>query len=106
MSGAPPQTSCERRSPRTGAWDWVLDQVIAAGSAKLDRLAPLPATAVDRTTARGRRSAAQGVPNFPRAADLFRLDIDMIFVDTTTAHFEIDAADEAAEEWAPTAPLR
>jgi hypothetical protein len=64
----------------------------------LDWLAPLPETVVDRTTARGRRSAAQGVSNFLPAADLFRLDIDMIFVDTTTAYSEIDAADEAAEE--------
>jgi hypothetical protein len=31
-----------------------------------------------------------------RAADLFRLDVDLIFYDTTTAYFEIDAADEAA----------
>jgi hypothetical protein len=78
------------------------------GRARHTRLAgaPLPETPVDRTTARGRRSAARGVPNFLRAADQFRLDIDLIFVDTTTVYFEIDAADEAAEEWASTAPLR
>jgi Transposase DDE domain len=45
---------------------------------------------------------------FLKAADLFRLDVDLIFYDTTTAYFEIDAADEAAEEWAGRlyAPLR
>jgi hypothetical protein len=31
-------------------------------------------------------------------AAVFRLDIDMIFVDTKTAYFGIDAADEAAKE--------
>src|SRR5260221_5165546 len=36
---------------------------------------------------------------FLRAADLFQLDVDLIFYDTTTAYFEIDAADEAAEAW-------
>lgn len=45
---------------------------------------------------------------FLRAADLFRLDVDLIFYDTTTAYFEIDAADEDAQEWAGRlyAPLR
>jgi len=36
---------------------------------------------------------------FLQAADLFRLDVDLIFYDTTTAYFEIDAADEEATEW-------
>ena len=42
---------------------------------------------------------------FLRAADLFRLDVDLIFYDTTTAYFEIDEADEL---WAGRlfAPLR
>ena len=31
---------------------------------------------------------------FLRAADLFRLDVDLIFYDTTTAYFEIDEPDE------------
>ena len=45
---------------------------------------------------------------FLKSADLFRLDVDLIFYDTTTAYFEIDAADEEAEEWAGRlyAPLR
>jgi DDE family transposase len=45
---------------------------------------------------------------FLQAADLFRLDVDLIFYDTTTAYFEIDAADELDEEWAGRryAPLR
>jgi Transposase DDE domain len=45
---------------------------------------------------------------FLQAADLFRLDVDLIFYDTTTAYFEIDAADEAATEWGGRlyAPLR
>src|SRR5271165_6484948 len=37
---------------------------------------------------------------FLRAADLFRLDVDLIFYDTTTAYFEIDEPDEDAQEWA------
>ena len=37
---------------------------------------------------------------FLRAADLFRLDVDLIFYDTTTAYFEIDEADEVEQEWA------
>jgi Transposase DDE domain len=37
---------------------------------------------------------------FLQTADLFRLDVDLIFYDTTTAYFEIDAADELDEEWA------
>src|SRR6202167_6283589 len=36
---------------------------------------------------------------FLKTADLFRLDVDLIFYDTTTAYFEIDEADEDAEEW-------
>jgi hypothetical protein len=36
---------------------------------------------------------------FLQAADLFRLDVDLIFYDTTTAYFEIDEADEQPEEW-------
>jgi hypothetical protein len=45
---------------------------------------------------------------FLRAADLLRLDVDLIFYDTTTAYFEIDEADEFAEQWAGKlfAPLR
>jgi len=45
---------------------------------------------------------------FLQAADLFRLDVDLIFYDTTTAYFEIDAADEEPAEWAGRlyAPLR
>ena len=45
---------------------------------------------------------------FLRAADLLRLDVDLIFYDTTTAYFEIDEADEYAEQWAGKlyAPLR
>lgn len=45
---------------------------------------------------------------FLRAADLFRLDVDLIFYDTTTAYFEIDEADEDEQEWAGRlfAPLR
>ena len=45
---------------------------------------------------------------FLRAADLFRLDVDLIFYDTTTAYFEIDEADETEQVWAGRlfAPLR
>ena len=45
---------------------------------------------------------------FLRAADLLRLDVDLIFYDTTTAYFEIDEADECAEQFAGKlfAPLR
>ena len=45
---------------------------------------------------------------FLRAADLFRLDVDLIFYDTTTAYFEIDAADETEQVWGGRlfAPLR
>jgi hypothetical protein len=45
---------------------------------------------------------------FLRAADLFRLDVDLIFYDTTTAYFEIDEPDEDAQEFAGRlyAPLR
>jgi transposase len=45
---------------------------------------------------------------FLRAADLLRLDVDLIFYDTTTVYFEIDEADEFAEQWAGKlfAPLR
>ncbi|MBV8615957.1 MAG: IS1634 family transposase [Acetobacteraceae bacterium] len=45
---------------------------------------------------------------FLRSADLLRLDVDLVFYDTTTAHFEIDEADEYAEQFAGKlfAPLR
>ena len=45
---------------------------------------------------------------FLRAADLFRLDVDLIFYDTTTAYFEIDEPDADPEQWAGKlyAPLR
>ncbi len=45
---------------------------------------------------------------FLKTADLFRLDVDLIFYDTTTAYFEIDEADEEPEEWGGRlfAPLR
>jgi transposase len=45
---------------------------------------------------------------FLRAADLFRLDVDLIFYATTTAYFEIDQADEQDDLWAGRlfAPLR
>ena len=45
---------------------------------------------------------------FLRTADLFRLDVDLIFYDTTTAYFEIDQADDVEQEWAGRlfAPLR
>src|SRR3978361_989997 len=45
---------------------------------------------------------------FLKAADLLRLDVDLIFYDTTTAYFEIDEPDEFAEHWAGKlyAPLR
>src|SRR3954462_15412726 len=47
---------------------------------------------------------------FLRAADLFRLDVDLIFYDTTTAYFEIDEPDEHCElGWqtvCPVAPAR
>jgi Transposase DDE domain len=45
---------------------------------------------------------------FLRAADLFRLDVDLIFYDTTTAYFEIDEPDEHCELWGGKlyAPLR
>jgi DDE family transposase len=45
---------------------------------------------------------------FLKAADLFRLDVDLIFYDTTTAYFEIDEPDEDEQEWAGRlyAPLR
>ena len=45
---------------------------------------------------------------FLRAADLFRLDVDLIFYDTTTADFEIDEPDEHCELWGGRlyAPLR
>ena len=38
---------------------------------------------------------------FLRAADLFRLDVDLIFYDTTTAYFEIDEPDENEQECSP-----
>jgi hypothetical protein len=43
-----------------------------------------------------------------RAADLLRLDVDLIFYGTTTAYFGIDEPDEFAEQWAGKlyAPLR
>jgi transposase len=45
---------------------------------------------------------------FLRAADLFRLDVDLIFYDTTTAYFEADVTDEDEQEWGGKlyAPLR
>ncbi len=45
---------------------------------------------------------------FLKAADLFRLDVELIFYDTTTAYFEIDEPDEDAQEFAGRlyAPLR
>jgi hypothetical protein len=45
---------------------------------------------------------------FLKAADLFRLDVDLIFYDTTTAYFEIDETDETEQEFAGRlyAPLR
>ena len=45
---------------------------------------------------------------FLQAADLFRLDVDLIFYDTTTAYFETDEPDEDAEDFAGRlyAPLR
>jgi hypothetical protein len=45
---------------------------------------------------------------FLRAADLFRLDVDLIFYDTTTAYFETDVTDEHCELWGGKlyAPLR
>jgi hypothetical protein len=45
---------------------------------------------------------------FLRTADLFRLDVDLIFYDTTTAYFEIDEPDEDEQEFAGRlyAPLR
>src|SRR6201995_4648959 len=45
---------------------------------------------------------------FLRSADLLRLDVDLIFYDTTTAYFEIDEPDQHCELWAGrlSAPLR
>jgi hypothetical protein len=45
---------------------------------------------------------------FLRSADLLRLDVDLIFYDTTTAYFEIDETDDYGEEFAGKlyAPLR
>jgi hypothetical protein len=45
---------------------------------------------------------------FLRTADLFGLDVDLIFYDTTTAYFEIDEPDENEQEFAGRlyAPLR
>ena len=45
---------------------------------------------------------------FLRTADLFNLDVDLIFYDTTTAYFEIDEPDEDEQEFAGRlyAPLR
>src|SRR5689334_21177339 len=45
---------------------------------------------------------------FLRSADLLRLDVDLIFYDTTTAYFEIDEPDEHCELWGGRlfAPLR
>ncbi|MGH6738110.1 MAG: IS1634 family transposase [Bradyrhizobium sp.] len=45
---------------------------------------------------------------FLKTADLFRLDVDLIFYDTTTAYFEIDEPDEIEQEFAGRlyAPLR
>jgi hypothetical protein len=45
---------------------------------------------------------------FLKTADLFNLDVDLIFYDTTTAYFEIDEPDEDEQEFAGRlyAPLR
>jgi len=45
---------------------------------------------------------------FLHAADLFRLDVDLIFYDTTTAYFEIDEPEQHCELWGGKlyAPLR
>jgi len=45
---------------------------------------------------------------FLRSADLLRLDVDLIFYDTTTAYFEIDEPDQHCELWGGRlfAPLR
>jgi DDE family transposase len=45
---------------------------------------------------------------FLHAADLFRLDVDLIFYDTTTAYFETDVTDAHCELWGGRlyAPLR
>jgi hypothetical protein len=45
---------------------------------------------------------------FLKTADLFSLDVDLIFYDTTTAYFEIDEPDETEQEFAGRlyAPLR
>lgn len=45
---------------------------------------------------------------FLRAADLFRLEVDLIFYDTTTAYFETDVTDEDQQLWGGKlyAPLR
>src|SRR5271168_191593 len=45
---------------------------------------------------------------FLKAADLFRLDVDLIFYDTTTSYFEIDEPDETEQDFAGRlyAPLR
>jgi hypothetical protein len=45
---------------------------------------------------------------FLRAADLLRLDVDLIFYDTTTAYFQIDEPDQYVEQFAGKlyAPLR
>src|SRR3954468_12994735 len=45
---------------------------------------------------------------FLRSADLLRLDVDLIFYDTTTAYFEIDEPDKHCELWDGKlfAPLR
>ena len=42
---------------------------------------------------------------FLRAADLFGLDVDLIFYDTTTAYFEIDEPDENEREFAAASTL-
>lgn len=45
---------------------------------------------------------------FLQAADLLRLDVDLVFYDTTTAYFEIDEPDEEGEQFVGRlyAPLR
>src|SRR3954454_15074529 len=43
--------------------------------------------------------AAIGQAVFWRAADLFELDVDLVFYDATTAWFETDEEDAAAHEW-------
>src|SRR5207244_926793 len=43
---------------------------------------------------------------FFRVSDLFSLDVDLIFYDTTTAYFEIDEEDEEVAPEDESAPVR